>query len=76
MDGITGFLASRERQDPSFLRVPAANQLLPRLALDSLLIGHRGCVNTVQFNESGEKTFFIYCCCLHSTPHMHSCTGG
>lgn len=53
MDGITGFLASRERQDP-FLRVPAANQLVPRLALDSLLIGHRGCVNTVQFNESGE----------------------
>lgn len=59
MDGITGFLASRERQDPFGGRVPAADQLFPRLALDSLLVGHRGCVNTVQFNESGEESFCL-----------------
>jgi hypothetical protein len=28
--------------------------LAPRLGLDRLLVGHRGCVNHVQFNESGK----------------------
>lgn len=67
MDSCTGYLACRERQHGLRKPGPAAAGLYPRLALEELLVGHRGCVNHVQFNESGKSTPYISCSCtVHS----------
>lgn len=39
------------------LSAAAVSGMYPRMALDSLLVGHRGCVNHVQFNESGVSLY-------------------
>jgi hypothetical protein len=52
VESFPSYLAAREKQYGSSAAVSC---LYPRMALDTLLQGHRGCVNHVQFNESGES---------------------
>jgi hypothetical protein len=46
-------LAAREQDGARHLPGSAVASLYPRMALEKLLVGHRGCVNHVQFNDSG-----------------------
>lgn len=61
MEHIPGCLLCRERDGrPRRAAADTVNTvcqsgMYPRMALDSLLTGHRGCVNHVQFNESGKQ---------------------
>lgn len=53
---VPGALSSREQQlqrNKQWSRIDGA--LYPRMGLDMLLVGHRGCVNHVQFNDSGTE---------------------
>eukprot|EP00879_Flechtneria_rotunda_P031703 GHRR01034657.1.p1 GENE.GHRR01034657.1~~GHRR01034657.1.p1 ORF type:complete len:136 (+),score=24.59 GHRR01034657.1:177-584(+) len=53
VDSLSRVLASREHGLCSAKPSAAVRGLWPRMALETLLTGHRGCVNHVQFNESG-----------------------
>lgn len=68
-DNLAGVLARRQQGCQSMLsfKHAAASCTVDRLALDSMLRAHRGCVNYVQFNDTGDLgAILLQTCCRRS----------